>query len=147
MCGPHQDIDIIFRPVLKAFRLDIAALDRYNSNIWKFPNGLDGSFSRSQVTLSWLGPAYFSSRKICKFCFHFFEIDKVATGQIPYLFEYNAQNFVRNFNQKLRVRVIHEFFHQHALFLFLFVSFIIFLHPLLILFAGMRNPCFFLLSL
>ena len=39
---------------------------------------------------------------------------------VPYLFEYNAQNFVRNFNQKLRVRVIHEFFHQHALFLFLF---------------------------
>jgi len=39
---------------------------------------------------------------------------------LPYLFEYNAQNFVQNFNQKLRMRVIHEFFHQHALFLFLF---------------------------
>ena len=48
---------------------------------------------------------------------------------LSYLFEYNAQNFVRNFNQKLRVRVIHEFFHQHALFLFLFFSFIIFLQP------------------
>ena len=43
-------------------------------------------------------------------------------NQLPYLFEYNAQNFVRNFNQKLRVRVIHEFFHQHALFLFLFLD-------------------------
>jgi len=39
---------------------------------------------------------------------------------LPYLFEYNAQNFVRNFNQKLRVRVIHKFFHQHALFYFFF---------------------------
>jgi len=39
-----------------------------------------------------------------------------------YLFEYNAKNFVRNFNQKLRVRVIHEFFHQCALFLFLFLD-------------------------
>ena len=27
---------------------------------------------------------------------------------LPYLFEYNAQNFVLIFNQKLRVRVIHE---------------------------------------
>ena len=44
------------------------------------------------------------------------------TKEIPYLFEYNARNFVRNFNQKLRVRVIHEFFHQHALFLFLFLD-------------------------
>jgi len=42
--------------------------------------------------------------------------------EIPYLFEYNAQNFVRNFNQKIRVRVIHECFHQHALFLFLFLD-------------------------
>jgi len=41
---------------------------------------------------------------------------------LPYLFEYNAQNFVRNFNQKLRVRVIHKFFHQPALFLFLFLD-------------------------
>jgi len=64
--------------------------------------------------------------------------------RLPYLLEYNAQNFVLNFNQKLRVRVIHEFFHQHTLFLFLFFSFIIFLRPLLILFAAMRNLCFFL---
>ena len=42
--------------------------------------------------------------------------------KVPYLFDYNAQNYVRNFNQKLRVRVIHEFFHQHALFLFLFLD-------------------------
>ena len=41
---------------------------------------------------------------------------------VSYLFEYNAQNFVQNFKQKLRVRVIHEFFHQHALFLFLFLD-------------------------
>jgi len=41
---------------------------------------------------------------------------------LPYLFESNAQNFVRNFNQKLSVRVIHEFFHQHALCLFLFLD-------------------------
>jgi len=38
-----------------------------------------------------------------------------------------VQNFVQNFNQKLRVSVIHKFFHQHALFLFF--SFIIFLQP------------------
>jgi len=61
---------------------------------------------------------------------------------VPYLFEYNAQNFVRNFNQKSRARLIHEFFHQHGLFLSLFFSFIIFLQPLLILFAAMRNLCF-----
>jgi len=67
--------------------------------------------------------------------------------QLPYLFEYDTQNFVRKFNQKLRVRVIHKFFHQDTLFLFLFFSFIIFLQPLLNLFTAMRNLCFFLLSL
>jgi len=41
---------------------------------------------------------------------------------ILYLFEYNAQNFIRNFNQKLRARVIHQFFHQYVLFLFLFLD-------------------------
>ena len=45
-----------------------------------------------------------------------------AKNKIPYLLKCNAQNFVRNFNQKLRVCVIHEFFHQHALFLFLFLD-------------------------
>ena len=50
------------------------------------------------------------------------EIKEQLQQQLPYLFEYYAQNFVRNFNQKLRVRVIHEFFHQHALFLFLFLD-------------------------
>jgi len=47
---------------------------------------------------------------------------KSSQIKVPYLFEYNAQNFVRNFNQKLRVRVIHEFFRQHALFLFIFLE-------------------------
>ena len=47
-------------------------------------------------------------------------LSKCSTvSDLSYLFEYNAQNFVWNFNQKLKVRVVHEFFHQHALFLFL----------------------------
>ena len=33
-----------------------------------------------------------------------------------------TRKILRIFNQKLRVRVIHEFFHQHALFLFLFLD-------------------------
>ena len=38
--------------------------------------------------------------------FHFFPM--IAKENLPYLFEYNAQNFVLIFNQKLRVRVIDE---------------------------------------
>ena len=47
-------------------------------------------------------------------------------GKVSYLFEYNLQNFIRNFIQKLRVCVIHEssarvfFISSARVFLFLF---------------------------
>jgi len=40
--------------------------------------------------------------------------------ELPSLFEYNAHNFVRNFNQKLRVRIMHEFFISTLYFYFFF---------------------------
>ena len=43
--------------------------------------------------------------------------------ELPYLFKYNALNFVRNFNQKLRVRIIHELFSSAR---FIFISFFLF---------------------
>ena len=38
----------------------------------------------------------------------FCPLNHLNVGTYPYLFEYNAQNFVLIFNQKLRVRVIDE---------------------------------------
>jgi len=39
---------------------------------------------------------------------------------LPYLFEYNAQNFVRNFNQKLRYTLYTSFFISTLYFYFFF---------------------------
>ena len=59
------------------------------------------------LLIVWLHGVVLETNFNCHSTYFYISCFEVLT-KLPYLFEYNAQNFVLIFNQKLRVRVIHE---------------------------------------